>query len=348
MTISFAFQADEIAETIKRKIRDNLLDVSDAVSRGLDMVRLQPQQAAMQVGSTVGTTLERLASDTSDTLQLFTMRASQAYPRFLTSGMRRETVLTSLIDPFDLSDLDDDGDSFFADIADFYGLTEEEARNLFEDFLILGLLSRQWWLLWLQRQRVNAIQRINSRLWDIGLTDEGIPDFFGASGLSDRQKGVVRQAVTDSLLGNDSRSAYQQAASLVTTHVTALTNAVIQETVQKNPERFSGFLWSAILDTRICVRCGAKDGTQVNLDGSLPPLHPNCRCTLIPLLEGEDIPDGITFSQWLKGKSSKVQDEILGKQVADMFRSGHLRINQLVQIRNRYTPRVRSLKELSG
>lgn len=347
-TITFAFQADEIAETIKAKVRTRLFDVTEAVSRGLDLVRLKPQQAAMQIGQTVGAVLERVATDTTDTLELFTRRASFAYPRFLANGVARETVLTDLIDPFDLSDLDGDGDSFFSDIADFYGLTEEEARALFEDFLVLGLLSRQWWLIWLQRQRVNVIQRVNSRLWDIGLNQEVPDDFFGAGGLSERQKSAARHAVHDALLGNDSRSAISTASSLVTTQVAALTNAVIQETVQKNPERFQGFLWSAVLDTRVCVRCGAKHGTVAPLDGALPPLHPNCRCTLLPLLVGQDIPDGITFSQWLKGKSSDVQDSILGKQAGEMFRDGKIKINQMVQLRGRYTPRQRTLRELLG
>lgn len=50
---------------------------------------------------------------------------------------------------------------------------------------------------------------------------------------------------------------------------------------------------SSILDDRICSHCEDKDGSIVSLDsavigGELPPYHPLCRCTTIPII---DIPD---------------------------------------------------------
>ena len=37
-------------------------------------------------------------------------------------------------------------------------------------------------------------------------------------------------------------------------------------------------------DTEPCDECEALDGKPVGLDGELPPLHPNCRCDVVPVL----------------------------------------------------------------
>lgn len=41
-------------------------------------------------------------------------------------------------------------------------------------------------------------------------------------------------------------------------------------------------------DADPCDECDGLDGTQVPLDGDLPPLHPNCRCDIAPVLPEED------------------------------------------------------------
>lgn len=76
----------------------------------------------------------------------------------------------------------------------------------------------------------------------------------------------------------------------------------------------------AALDGRTCSICGRLDGTQYRVKDAktglnLPPLHPNCRCTTVPVFEGLDesvsrraardengrhilVPGDMTYAQW--------------------------------------------------
>jgi len=88
------------------------------------------------------------------------------------------------------------------------------------------------------------------------------------------------------------------------------------------------FRWLATLEKNTCSDCAELDGTKVDMENavpgfSLPPLHPNCRCTIVPYIEpteldrkyqkleraarhpitGETymVPDDLTFNEWKKG-----------------------------------------------
>lgn len=73
-------------------------------------------------------------------------------------------------------------------------------------------------------------------------------------------------------------------------------------------------MWMATLETNTCDRCQKLDGKLFDLDDApKPPLHPNCRCCHVPIVDGE-IPtrravsngkeniDYMTYEQWAKTK----------------------------------------------
>lgn len=350
-TISLAFQSDEIVESLKKPLYDRLLSIHASIAGGLELVRLSPRQAPQAVAQSVGSGLTRLVNDLLDTMRLYTQRVATAYPHFLTHSLGREDALDALIDPFDLDDLDGEttsaswtpqGDEDFL----ILGFTEEEAQELFADFLIFGLLLSQWWEGWIVRQRVFLLQSLGSRLAEVGIGEEDF-DVYGGRGLSSQQKAVVLGAVRESLVGNTPRSALATASAALSTHISGLTNAVIAETVQRNPEVFLLPLrWASILNSRVCSRCGALNGSIVDPSvGPIPPLHHLCRYVLVPVVEGEEA-EWITFERWLKTRSPQTQDRILGKKVAEAFRKGDVSIRTLVAMRNRVVPRLRTLGEL--
>lgn len=46
---------------------------------------------------------------------------------------------------------------------------------------------------------------------------------------------------------------------------------------------YTKFEWQAVMDSRTCVPCAERNGTIINTSTqSIPPLHPRCRCILIP------------------------------------------------------------------
>lgn len=108
---------------------------------------------------------------------------------------------------------------------------------------------------------------------------------------------------------------------------------------EKNQELFSGYRWFATLDRRTCVVCGEKEGhvyENYKDIGDTPPVHPNCRCTIIPVIKGfEELEEGdtrasmngqvdskLTFEDWLQGQSVEVQKDVLGNYRYNLFKNG--------------------------
>jgi SPP1 gp7 family putative phage head morphogenesis protein len=97
----------------------------------------------------------------------------------------------------------------------------------------------------------------------------------------------------------------------------------------------------ATLDSRTSIQCAANDGKTFPLgEGPMPPLHPNCRSTVIPYTGDEPIgnrasvngpvPAGTNFRGWLEDQPQFVQDEVLGKTRAAAWRAGDLTFEQMV------------------
>lgn len=124
------------------------------------------------------------------------------------------------------------------------------------------------------------------------------------------QHGIQRQETVGSMVKRiaGTRSAkYQdglmaitrrQAETAVRTAVNHVANAAQVEWGRANADVVSGWQWVAMLDERLCPFCRANRGKFVpNGDAKppsgmqsiseTPPLHPNDRCTLVPILEPE-------------------------------------------------------------
>ena len=95
------------------------------------------------------------------------------------------------------------------------------------------------------------------------------------------------------------------------------------------------YTWLGTLDARTCELCGALDGQHFRLSEAvtgktLPPRHPNCRCTTIAYYPGEasgttriardpktgrnyKVPAGMTYEAWRKVIAEKYGDDALEK-----------------------------------
>lgn len=106
-----------------------------------------------------------------------------------------------------------------------------------------------------------------------------------------------------------------------------------------NGGRFGVLLrWTTMLDDRVCPTCRGLSGRFDAVGGSVPaelprltpsglrpPAHVRCRCVMLAFLPGE-IPDLPDYSDWLKTQSAAVQDDVLGKRKAALFRAGRTRL----------------------
>lgn len=154
----------------------------------------------------------------------------------------------------------------------------------------------------------------------------------------------------------------RNARALVHSSIMTAANRARLETYRKNSKHIAGLRFLATLDSHTCVRCGALDGAQWNLDGEpirgtkqpfeAPPLHFACRCVLSPIAKSlNDVFPGIdaaidaasqraskdgpiagttTFADFLKRQSPEFVANTLGKKRADMFLRGKLTLTDLV------------------
>lgn len=105
----------------------------------------------------------------------------------------------------------------------------------------------------------------------------------------------------------------------------------------------------AVLDSRTSIICMNYDGKRFPVnEGPRPPFHPNCRTTVVPVLDSwsslglknpppgtrasmnGQVADTVTYPEWLKAQPKSVQDDALGKTRAELFRSGKLSVDRFL------------------
>jgi SPP1 gp7 family putative phage head morphogenesis protein len=96
-----------------------------------------------------------------------------------------------------------------------------------------------------------------------------------------------------------------------------------QEFHRLNPGVVAQERWNAVLDGRTSEVCRSRDGKMFEVGkGPQPPAHPRCRSTRVGIGSDYPPPTKRTYDQWLRTQSAEVQDEILGKGKAELFRDG--------------------------
>lgn len=155
-----------------------------------------------------------------------------------------------------------------------------------------------------------------------------------------------------------------QAASLVRTATNHIGNEARSMTYAANDDVITGEEFVATLDAHTTLTCAGQDGQIYPIgEGPQPPLHWACRSVRTPVINpeynlGSEITgerasaDGpvsaqTTYNSWLKRQSADVQDEVLGVERANLFRSGKLSISKFTDDTGKAYSLER-LKELNG
>jgi len=151
------------------------------------------------------------------------------------------------------------------------------------------------------------------------------------------------------------------AARLTRTNLAAASNDALRATYEANEDVLDGYIWDATLDERVCARCGSLHGTFYELGDKPPgpPLHPNCRCVLVPHLRDEDeelkdqreykrtrpltksglrnrrtkkVPADTEFEDWLRDQPAESTVRITGSELKDdLWRKGKISFDDLVK-----------------
>ena len=81
---------------------------------------------------------------------------------------------------------------------------------------------------------------------------------------------------------------------------------------------------------RTCAVCLALDG-EVYPTSELMHVHPNDRCTMVPIVEGLPPVEWESGEDWLKKQDPEIREKILGKSASDMLDDGVIELGDLVQ-----------------
>ena len=100
---------------------------------------------------------------------------------------------------------------------------------------------------------------------------------------------------------------------------------------QANDDILEGWEWSAACDRRTCVTCWALHGRVYKLSRQMPA-HPNCRCSMIPMLKKayrgnyEPTPGAVLFER----ADPVIQRAVLGPQAFAEYQAGRVGIEDFV------------------
>ena len=105
----------------------------------------------------------------------------------------------------------------------------------------------------------------------------------------DVSKAMIQGTSTEKLarqIKKDFGSTAYQAQRLINTEVArAVTTA--QDEAYRNSGVVGMVMWTATLEDNTCDECASYDGMYFPIDGHPAlPAHPNCRCTLVPVVQG--------------------------------------------------------------
>jgi SPP1 gp7 family putative phage head morphogenesis protein len=165
-----------------------------------------------------------------------------------------------------------------------------------------------------------------------------------------RIRGTKAQQYKDGIL----QRSRDDVERLVRTSITHITARARDELYQENQSVVKAWRFTATLDRRTTVICASLDGQVFDLgSGPMPPRHYNCRSSSTPILRSWEelgisakeaspstrasmdgqVPDSLTYQEWLKKQSAEVQDDVLGKTKGQLFRDGGLTLDRFVDFK---------------
>jgi SPP1 gp7 family putative phage head morphogenesis protein len=153
-------------------------------------------------------------------------------------------------------------------------------------------------------------------------------------------RGTKARQYQDGLLDVTAR----HAATLVHTAIQHTSSQARQATFEENGDIVEGVQWISTLDNKTCPVCRSLDRQTFALSkGPRAPIHPNCRCTLIPWLGkrfeqlmrgatrasagaagGAQVDANLDYYKWLKTQPKSFVEIALGPKRAKLFLDGGL------------------------
>lgn len=101
-------------------------------------------------------------------------------------------------------------------------------------------------------------------------------------------------------------------------------------------------LWNSLFEKNVCARCKSLDSQPFALaKGPRSPLHPGCRCIMIPVFPDTQITEEKqSYFSWLRTQNFEFIEEALGKTRAQVFVDGGLSAERfgVLQLDKKFEP----------
>ena len=134
----------------------------------------------------------------------------------------------------------------------------------------------------------------------------------------------------------------RSAETVVRTSIQHVAQVARNEVYAANADIVARYEWVSTLDARTTPQCQALDSREFEIGkGPLPPLHPNCRSSTVPVINNKYIRDtlrqgatrsaaggpvsaNLSYYEWLKTQPAEFQNEAIGPVRAQLLRDGGL------------------------
>jgi SPP1 gp7 family putative phage head morphogenesis protein len=196
-----------------------------------------------------------------------------------------------------------------------------------------GLKLDDWFETLERSTQKNIMKAVNRGIVEGETTDE----------IMRRIRGTKALSYTDGVL----QTTRAQAEAVTRTVINHTSNMARNEFFLENADILKGVKWITTLDSRTSTVCAGLDGKVFPIDkGPRPPAHPNCRSSITGILKDAEemglneipagkrasingqVPDTVTYGEWLRGQPVSVQDAVLGVKKSKLFRDGQLPIER--------------------
>ena len=246
---------------------------------------------------------------------------------------------TSMLE-FSTSQLDFHSDNLNKELKSFYKVSRPKTKELLAEITGPNIKGKKDIVGNIKNISAGELVRIQTKV------KSGL-----ASGAS--QNDIIRDVMKTTKLTE------AQARSLTRTSITSTQTAALNRVADSNSHVIKGFVFTAILDSRTSPICSYHNGKIYDVNDSRfkPPLHWNCRSSLVPIIRSKDelieqstsrlnktnlkkknpesltgvIPKTESFGAWLKRQPFDIQTKLLGTmEKANLFREGKLKYEQFI------------------
>lgn len=124
-----------------------------------------------------------------------------------------------------------------------------------------------------------------------------------------------------------------RALSTARTEVNRIRRETTRQIYEENSDVITGWEWVAAKSSRTCPVCLALDGRIFKLEEPFPN-HINCRCVMIPVIDGVERPRRTLGADWFDRQPDDVKEKILGKLGAAAYNDGQIRMEDFIGWRN--------------